>query len=178
MRNSSTGASAVHFLRGCRLRVRQRVLYFSAWRSMRSSASPTAGTMSVASAIPTMGWLRVVTVISAMQRYFSAERITCVSKLLPRILVSLERPCSICLRMSEVTSYCLPVYSTFIECPLVDRVLLVLDAAGSPRPPGSCGDFPAARPAVGRSDVPACRLLPACGGTGGSDYCCCVTPPC
>src|SRR5689334_24894486 len=56
-------------------------------------------------------------VISALWRCFSTARITLVSNLSPRILRIFVRPVSTSLRMALVTSYCLPVYSTFMSAP-------------------------------------------------------------
>ena len=46
---------AAHFFLGERLRARMRLLYLTAWRSMRSRASLMAAIISEASATPTMG---------------------------------------------------------------------------------------------------------------------------
>src|ERR1700758_4943806 len=73
--------------------------------------------MSLACARPTRGPLRGLIVISALWRCFSTARITLVSNLSPRILRILVRPVSTSLRMEFVTSYCLPVYSTFMSAP-------------------------------------------------------------
>src|SRR5579871_864003 len=54
-------------------------------------------------------------VISALCRCFSTARMTLTSKLSPRIFPIFVRPVSISLRIAGVISYCLPVYSTFIE---------------------------------------------------------------
>src|SRR5438270_2843365 len=105
-------------LRAMRFLARKRVLYFTAWRSILSMASPMACDISAASATPTNELLRMVTVISAMLRFFSVARITCVSKVLPSIFCSFKSPCSTCLRSAGVTSYCRPVNSTFMYCPL------------------------------------------------------------
>src|SRR5215471_11089355 len=73
--------------------------------------------MSFACARPTSGPLRGLIVISALWRCFSTARMTLVSNLSPRILRILVRPVSTSLRMALVTSYCLPVYSTFMSAP-------------------------------------------------------------
>src|SRR5579864_8626763 len=95
----------------------QRVLYFTACFSRWSRAWLTAMDISLAWARPTSGPLRGLMVISALWRCFSTARMTLVSNLSPKILRIFARPVSTSLRMAGVISYCLPVYSTFIEHP-------------------------------------------------------------
>src|SRR3989454_33415 len=104
-----------HFLCSWRFLLRQRVLYLTACFSRCSSASLTAAVMSPACARPTRVPLRGLMVISALWRCFSTARITLVSNLSPRILRIFARPVSTDLRMAGLTSYCLPVYSTFMS---------------------------------------------------------------
>src|SRR5581483_2322318 len=117
--------------------------------------------------------MRVLTVISALQRLFCMARMTLDSKLSPRMRVSFLRPCSICLRMSGVISYCLPVYSTFIELPLLNRTghpqpcprvkdhIRTFAALAGAFPPPWVADYRFALPGFSRSSSKASCLLRA-----------------
>src|ERR1700757_3018455 len=79
------------------------------------------------------------------------------SNVSPRMRVSFFRPCSTCLRMSGVMSYCLPVYSTFIELPLLNRT----DHPQS-RPLGSGSHLNVLAALAGAFPPPWVAQLPVC----------------
>src|SRR5580698_1566965 len=84
-------------------------------------ASRSAISMLVDSLRPTMLCSLVLIVISALWRYFSAERMTFAVVILPRILPIRSMPSSPMAWSGLVTVNCLPVYSICIVLPQSER---------------------------------------------------------